>query len=151
MAAPGSALERVDGVVLTQADQVDGRVHATFCTHGGRGAETTWLEITAPADAAPARLLDRLHGNGWRILPGTLLLTSPATTVREERDSYGHVTSWTSEPLGYDEIVIPLHPVDEDGTVLPGGSGEVKAARAALRHFGLNRAPIVTQTWRDLI
>lgn len=141
------------GVDLTavHGHHIDGRVRVTFCTYGAKGSESTWLEMAAPADAVPADLISRLQNHGWRILPDTPVVHAPATAVLEERDMRGMVTSWRSEHLGYDEVTVTFHPVDSGGAVTHASSSEVKAARTALRHFGLNRAPVVTQTWRDLV
>lgn len=141
----------IAGITVTAAESIDSRIRAVFITRGARGAETTWLDLTVPVDAFPIRLFDRLHTAGWQIPGDALVVAEPATEIDEERDSAGRVVAWKRRDCRYQQATFPLVSTGPRGEEQPPSPAAIKEARNALRHFGINRAPNLTQTWRDVI
>lgn len=137
----------IAGVTVTASDTLDPRVRARFVTHGARGSETTWLEITAPVEAFPSALADRLTAAGWTVPRDALVAPEPAVSIDEERDAAtGYVVAWQRVNHGYEQVSVPFLAETTTPT-----SEQVKAARQALRYFGISRTPTTSPSWRDLV
>lgn len=139
------------GVLVEAQRTLSSKVSARFIAEGSGSTERVWLEVTAPTNAYPVSLHERLAGCGWYVPATAVVVPERVESGPAWDDTSRAISSWAQPTWGWDEVTMPYAFADPQGQPVSAPKSAIHEARQVLKFVGIGRSPITRRTWRDLV